>query len=125
MIEAPLAGREAKRVGIERAGMNYSTIDDLLHGRRLAGEGGEWDAAADGLAENRQIRGEAEMLLRAAGTKTKAGDRLIGDHQHAFPVAELADRLDHSRHWLHAAGIAQDRLEDDRSDLAGKFRDAP
>ena len=101
--------------------MDDRPINDLLHRRLPARQRGKGHAAADGLAENRQIWHETKMLLRTPSAETESGDRFVCNHEHALAVAELTDRFDHPWHWHHTARVAHDRLEDDCRDLAFVF----
>src|SRR5690606_22978694 len=55
-----------------------------------AGEGGDREPVAHGLAPARQVGGDAVDLLRAAGRAAVAGDQLVERQQRAVPVAQGA-----------------------------------
>ena len=103
--------------------MDDGALNDFPHRCFLACQCRKQQTTADGFAEDGQIRDEAERLLCAAGSDAKAGDRFIGNHEHAFAVAKFADRLDHAGHWLHAAGVAHDWFKNDRRDLTFELSD--
>ena len=118
LIETPLRRRKAQGVAIQRARVNHFAADDFLECAFLADQRGERQPATDGLAQDRQVRHEAEKLLCAARAEAEARDRLVRNHEHALAVAQLADRLDHALHRFHAAGVAEHGLENYGRNLA-------
>ena len=83
-------GGRRDRAAVERAAMadraRPSRVEDG-HDVRTAAERGERVAAADDLAERRQVRPDPEALLGAAGRDPERDD-LVEDQQRAGPVGE-------------------------------------
>ena len=121
---------------------------------RAAAEGRERQAAADDLAEDRQVGRDAVALLRAAARDAEAGDHLVEDEQRArrrrraraaprgspgaggtqpmFPATGSTKIAARSSPWRSTAAAASvdvvvgddDRVGDDRGRDAGRGRDA-
>ena len=89
-----------------------------LHHVRAAAERGDRQAAADDLAQRRQVRCDAVHLLRAPGPNAKRDD-LVEDEKDPELACHVAKALQEL--WArrdHAAG-ADDGLEDDRGHRRG------
>ena len=91
-------GGRRERVPGERAGLvDGADRREQLHDLGPAAERRERQAAADDLAEHRQVGQDAVPLLRAAAGDAEAGDHLVEDQQRARDVAEPAQRLEVAR----------------------------
>src|SRR5205807_8729811 len=82
-----------------------------------ASDRAQWKAVRDGLAERREVGGDAQQRLRPAEGDAEPGDHLVEDQHGALAVAPGADRFDVPRSGRDHARVAEDRLEDDRGDL--------
>ncbi len=110
-------GSRRKRVPGESPGLVDGTGGrEEIHDLRPAAEGRERQAAADDLAEHRQVREYAEALLGAAARDAEAGDHLVEDQEHTRDVAEPAQRLQVAGLGRDDAHVRRDRFDDDRSE---------
>ena len=66
---------------------------DEVHEVGPAAVGADRHAAADDLAERREVGPDAEARLGAAGTDAEAGDHLVEDEQRAVGPGRLAEVL--------------------------------
>src|SRR5439155_5277225 len=109
------AGRGRKRIPGESPGLvDGAHRRELVHQLGAAAEGGERQAPAHDLAQDGEIRQDAEPLLRAASGDAEAGDHLVEDEQRPGGVAEAAEQLEEARIRRHDAHVPGDRLDDDR-----------
>ena len=109
--------RRRERVPGERAGLvDLAGRSEPLHHVGAAAERGRREAAADDLAEDRQVGQDAEALLGAAAGDAEAGDHLVEDQQCARRVAERAQRLEEPGRGRHDAHVPGHRLDDDRGE---------
>ena len=108
------AGSGRERVARQRARLvDGSARSELLHDLGAPAEGGERQAAADDLAEHRQVRQHAEALLRTAARHPEARDHLVEDEQRAGRIAKLPQRLEKAGVRRDDAHVPGDRLDDD------------
>ena len=117
-IEAPFAGRETERVGVEGAGMNGFAGNNFSHRRFGAAERGERSAATNGFAQNSEVGLEAVVTLGTRSAEAKTSDRFISDHHDAIAITEFANGGHEAGDRFDAAGVAQGGLKDDGRDLA-------
>ena len=89
---------------------------ELLHYIAAAAERGQRKAAAGDLAEQRQVRDDAEALLRAAAGDPETCDHLVEDEQRLACVAEIAQRLEKAGRRRHDTHVPRDRFDDDRGE---------
>src|SRR5262249_56077802 len=83
-------------------------------------------AAADDLAETREIGTDAILHLSAAERKAEAGDDLVEDQHRAVARAEIAQGLQEAGRRRHDAHVPGHRLDDDGGDLAAaRLADPP
>ena len=81
-LERPQPGRHRQRIARQRACLiDRSRRRDQLHQIGAAAVGADRQPAADDLAEARQVRPDAEDLLRAAGRGAEPGNHLVEDQQ--------------------------------------------
>ena len=108
----------------ERAGLvDVADRREALHQLGPAAERRSGQAAADDLAEDRQVRHDAEALLRAAARDAEAGDHLVEDEQRAARVAEQPQRLEEAGRGRDDAHVAGHRLDEDRGEALAVLRD--
>src|SRR3546814_8016826 len=82
------------RSAAERTGLvDRPARCDLLHQFAAAAVGAHRHAAADDLAEGRQVGRDAIARLRAAERDAEAGHHLVEDQQRAVPRAQVAQVL--------------------------------
>ena len=116
------AGGHRQRVARERAGLvDRAQRGNLLHDLALAAEGAHRHAAADDLAEGRQVRGDPVVGLGAAEGDTEAGHHFVEDQHHAVFVAGFAQAFEEARRRRHTVHVAGNRLDDDAGDLLADF----
>ena len=107
-------GRGRERVPGERAGLvDVADRREPLHQLGATAERREREAAADDLAEDRQVGPHAVQLLRPAARDPEAGDHLVEDEQRARRVAERAQRLEEAGLRRDDAHVPGDRLDQD------------
>ena len=110
-----VAGKRARLVhGAQRG--------DHLHDLPLAAIGADGQAAADDLAQSRQIGRDAVERLRAAAMDAEAGHHLVEDEQRAVCGRHLAQPLQKTVGRRDQAHIAGHRLDDDGGDAVRKLR---
>ena len=85
-----------------------------LHQLGAAAERSRGEAAADDLAEDRQVGRDAETLLRTAAADAEAGDHLVEDEQRTACVAQRTQRPEKAGPRRDAAHVPRDRFDDDR-----------
>ena len=111
-LERRESGRHRDRVAGKRAGLvDRPERGQPFHDVAAPAEGADRHAAADDLAERRQVRPDAIERLRAAGGDAKAGHDLVEDQHHAMrraQVAQLFQETGHRRHAVHVAGNGLD-----------------
>ena len=118
-VESRHPGGDRHRVGGERAGMEHvvSIVESehVVHHVGTPAEGGEWQPAADGLADARQVGGHAEVAGRASEAEAEASHDLVENEQGAGLGGRLAYGLGElgvgddgaaggERHRLHEHG---------------------
>ena len=120
------AGAHGQRIARERAGLiDRPERRDALHQVLPAAIGGYGQAAADDFAERGQIGLDAEMSLRAAVAKPKAGDHLVENQQRAVAPREASQSFEESRRGRNHAHIGGHGLDDHRGDgIAVRAEDA-
>jgi hypothetical protein len=86
-------------------------------------ESRERKSPADDLAEDREIGGDSEPLLRAAASHPEARDHLVEDEQSARSVAEAAERRQEPVLGGNHAHVAGDGLDENRRQSLAVMRD--
>ena len=124
MNPAPGRGerREPRGHGDRIAGERARLVDrpqrrDLLHDRAPAAERAHRHAAADHLAQRRQVRRDAVQALHAARVDAKARHHLVEDQHHAVTVAQRAQPGQEPRPRNDQVHVAGDRLDDHAGDV--------
>ena len=84
-----------------------------LHNVSPATVGRHRQAAADDLAQARQIGRDAVELLGAAVGNPEPGDDLVEDQQRAVGVGHPPQRWEKLRRWRNDTHVGRDRLDDD------------
>ena len=117
-----LERREARRHRDRIAGQRARLVDgperrDAFHDVAPAAECADRHAAADDLAERREVRLDAVALLCAAERDAEAGHHLVEDQHGAVLRALLAQRLEETGHRRDAVHVAGDRLDDHAGDV--------
>ena len=108
-------GRGRERVPGQRARLvDVAGRREPVHHLGAAAERRERQAAADDLAEDRQVGQDAEALLRAAARDAEAGDHLVEDEQRAARRRRAPQRLEEARRRRDDAHVPGDRLDEDR-----------
>ncbi len=112
------AGRHAKRVSAQRAGLIYRSAGcHVLHDLAPAPEGSDREPSTDDLPERGQIRPHLVALLGPARADAKAGHHLVEHEKRAVPPRKVPQAGQIARQRLDQPDIAHDRLQDDRRDL--------
>ena len=88
-----------------------------------AAEGREREAAAHDLPQDRQVRRDAEALLRTAARDAEARDHLVEDEQRARGVRQRAERVEEAGLGRDDAHVPGDRLDEDRGEALAVARD--
>ena len=110
--------RHRQRISRKRPRLIHRTQRrDLAHDVGASAVGRHRQAAADNLAERRQIRPDAETLLRAAQRHAEARHHFVENQQRAVTRGQFAQRFEKSRRGRNAAHVADHRLDDHRGDL--------
>ena len=118
------ARRHRERVSRQRAGLIHRPQGcELFHDLASAAERAERQAAADHLAERRQVRPDAVMRLGAAERDAKSGHHLIEYEQRAMARAVLAQRFEKARRRQNEVHVAGHRLDDHGGDLRSLARE--
>ena len=109
------ARRHRERIAAERAGLiDGPERRELVHDVGAAAERRGRQAAADDLADRREIGRDAVARLGAAERDPKAGHDLVEDQDGAVRRAQRAQALEVAGGGDHQAHVAGDRLDDDR-----------
>ena len=125
-IERCESGSHRHRVAGQCARLvNRAERSEPLHDVAAAAERAHRHAAADDLAERREIRAYAVQLLRAAKGHPKTGHDFIEDQQRAAVVALGAQSLEKTRDRRYAVHIAGDGFDDDAGDLSRRSAGTP
>ena len=116
--------RGGKRVAGERAGLvDVADRREALHQLGAPAKGRGRKAAADDLAEDRQVGRDAVALLGPTPRDAEAGDHLVEDEQRAARVAQHPQRLEESRRGRNDAHVARDGLDENRREPLAVLRD--
>ena len=111
------SGRGRERVPGQRARLvDVADGSEALHQLGAAAERRRRQAAADDLAEDREVGRDAVALLRPAARDAEAGDHLVEDEQRPARVAQRPQRLEEAGGRRDDAHVAGDRLDEDRSE---------
>ena len=95
---------------------------DVLHDVAAPAERADRHAAADDLAERRQVRPDAVQLLCAALCATRKPVMTSSKISTApWLRAFLAQRFEETRHRRNAVHVARDRFDDHAGDLGAQF----
>ena len=94
---------------------------DVLHDGALAAKAADRHAAADDLAERRQVRSHAVVGLGAAEGDAETGHHFVEDQHHAIRVTQGAQAFEEAWCRGNAVHVAGDRLDDDAGDLLAFF----
>ena len=107
-----------KRVAGKSTGLVHgSSGSNHLHDVLTSTVGTDGKTTANNLAHGRNIGGNAEVLLGTTIRNTESGHDLVEDEKSAVVLRELTDALEELLVGLDEAGVANDRFEDDGSDL--------
>src|SRR5581483_9448366 len=87
--------------------------------------GADGQSAANDFSQRREVRADAEQLLRAAQGEAEAGHYFIEDEQGAVMRGDLAQELQVAGPGRHASHVADNRLDDHAGDLPGKSGEGP
>ena len=82
---------------------------------------GQWQTAADGFRQANHVRLYAEVFAGAAPGKLCAGFHFVEDEQRAIFRGDIAQTLQKTGLRHAQADVHQNRLENNRGDLAGIF----
>ena len=86
--ERARAGGRGQRIAAERAGLKHlAGRQHVVHDLGAAAVGPDGQAAADDLAERRQVGLDAQPLLRPAIGHAEAGHHFVADQQRAVLLA--------------------------------------
>ena len=97
----------------------------MIHDIRAAAIGAQRQAAADDLAERREVGRDAEKLLRPAVGQPEAGHHLVEDEQCAMLRREPTSRLQKLPRGHDEPHVAHHRLEQNRRDRVALRRECP
>ncbi len=112
------ARRHGQRVAAQRPGLiNRSQRREPIHDVRPSPKCPDRQTAADDFAEARQIRLDAEPLLRPAGRKPEAGHHFVKNQQGAVRLRDFAQKLQVARLRQIQSRVARHRLDDDAGDF--------
>ena len=103
---------------VDRAAWRY-----LGHDVGASAEGADRHAAADHLAERRQVRRDAEVRLCPAERNAEPGHDFVEDQHGSRVRAFLAQRFEKARQRQYAVHVSRDRLHDHARDLAARARE--
>ena len=107
----------------ERAGLvDGPGRRDQVHQVGPAAVCGDGQATADDLPEHREVGADSESLLGAARCHTEAGDHLVEDQERAVAVAQVPQTREEPLCRSNHAGVAGDRLDDDRGRVTERQR---
>ena len=110
---------QGNRVAIEATAERHAVVH-LHQDVGAPRDAAERRAAADRLPEGRQIRNNLVITLRAAEREAETRDHLVEDKKDAALHTEPAGLLEIARARENAAAVAQHRLHNDGSDVAGR-----
>ena len=112
------AGRHRERVARQRAGLvDRAERCEPLHQVAAPAERGGRHAAADDLAQHRQVRDDVVALLRTAARDAEARHDLVEHEQRAARVARVAQALEEPGRRRDATHVARDGLDDHAREL--------
>ena len=118
-VQSRLARRHHHRVSRQCAGLVHGAgWRDKVHQVGSAPVGADGQAAADDLAENREVRADAVQLLCSARCDAEAGDDLVEDQQRARLRGQLAEPRKESGGRRDHAHVGGHRLHDHCGDIA-------
>ena len=118
LVERGEPGRRGQRVAGQRAGVEHrAERRQRLHDVAPAADGADRQAAADDLAERREVGRDVVLRLRAAGVEPEPGDHLVEDQQRADPVALGPQALEEPGLRGDDAHVGGDRLDDHGGDV--------
>ena len=116
------AGGHCDRIARQRARLvDGAERRDVLHDLAAATEGTHRHAAADDLAERRQVGPDAVECLGAALRNAEPGHHLVEDQHGAVLRALLAQSLEEAGHGRDAIHVACHRLDDHAGDVRPDF----
>ena len=88
---------------------------------RFAAKGADRQAAADDLAERRQVGSNAVQFLGAAVGHPESAHDFIEDEDNPFLVAEVAQTFEEALPGRNGSHVAGNRFDDDAGDLSPVF----
>ena len=103
--------------------MHRAALADDGHRLARAADGGDGEAAADRLREDREVGLDPEERLRAARPDPVARQHLVEDQHRARRAGQLAQPLEVAGARHDPAAVAHDRLGDHRGDLVAVRRE--
>ena len=98
-----------------------NAIADLAHDFLSSRNGRDRIAIGECLRERAQIRLHAHQLLDATASDPEPGLHLVDDHHDAVAIAEFPSGLDVVGLGGDSTAVAQDRLDQERTDLITIF----
>src|SRR5579871_1462420 len=124
VVERRKTRRHRDWIGVVRAAVEDLVLRDQVHDGLVRAEGGERQSSANRLGQADHVRRDAEVFTGAAPAKFGAGLYFVKDQQRAVLGANLAQALQEAALRHAEADVHQNRLENNRSDLAGIFFEA-
>ena len=116
-VEHRQARRHRNRIARQRAGLiDRSRRRDFFHDVATSAVRADRHAAADDLAERRQVRRDAVQRLRAAERDAEAGHHFVENQQRAVLRAQLAQTGEIAVARRDAIHVAGDGLDDETGD---------
>ena len=114
--------RHRQRITGERPGMeDFAVGGKLRHNLGASAESADGQAAADDLAQRRQVGADAEPFLRSSAGDAKAGHHFIENQQRIVSVADRAQSRQKLGARRDVSHVADERLDDNRRNLFATF----
>ena len=114
-------GGDRDRIARQRARLiDAAERREVGHDVAPAAEGRRRHAAADHLAETREVRRDAVDLLRAAERDAETAHHFVENQHRAVLGAQAPQGLQEFRRGAHEVHVARDRLDDHRGDLVAE-----
>ncbi len=124
-VETPFTRGQAQGISVERSRVNDLAGEMIFSKNCLRpASAANGTPPPDCLAENRLVGRHPIITLGARGAEAQAGDRFIRNHDDAVLVTQLPNQRQHPFGRLHAAGIAEHRLENNRREIIRCFSTA-
>src|SRR5580704_12574115 len=94
---------------------------ELVHDAGTSAECADGQAAADDLAEGREVGANVVEFLGATHSNAETGHDLVKNEEGSVFGGKGTERLQVARGGWNAAGVADDRLDDDAGDFSWVF----